>query len=310
MKILVTSTSFQDTKGQHHDLLKSKGFDLDFKRGPLSESELLSLNWDYTGIIMGDDEYTRNVLIRATSGGLKILSKYGVGLDKVDLVAAKELDITVKNCPGLNHTTVSEHVFALLLAFTKNIVKESQFTKDGNWKRLTGKEITGKNIAIIGLGKIGKEVARIARCFSMNISAYDKFIDKEFVKKNGIHVISDLTKDLKDIDIISLHCNLDDQSKNLISAEVLLKGTRNDVILINTARAHLVDRVALLMALEQNEIGGYLADVWFEEPMKPNDPLKDFENVLITPHIASRTYDNVEKQGIMAIENLCNGLGV
>ncbi len=310
MKILVTSTSFQDTPGKHHDLLKLKNFELDFKRGPLSEKELLLLNWHYDGIIMGDDEYTHDVLVKAKAGGLKILSKYGVGLDKVDLVSAKKLGIEVRNCPGLNHTTVAEHVFALLLAFNKNIIKEGQYTRKGEWKRLTGWEITGKKIAVIGLGKIGKEVSRIAKCFNMSILAYDKYIDQEFVKKNDIQVITDLTKELKDADIITLHCNLDEKSKNLLSKEVLFSGSKNDVVIVNTARAHLVDREALFQALDQKEIGAYLADVWFEEPMLPHEPLKDFDNVLITPHIASRTFDNVVKQGVQAIDNLCNYFGV
>ena len=121
MKILVTTTSFQDTPGKHHALLMSKNFTLVYMRGPLSEEDLMSIDWNYDGIIMGDDEYTHKVIKIAKMGGLKILSKYGVGLDKVDLIAAKEFDIVVKNCPGLNYTTVAEHVIALLLAFNKNI---------------------------------------------------------------------------------------------------------------------------------------------------------------------------------------------
>jgi len=310
VKILVTSTSFQDTPGKHHELLKSKNFDLDFKRGPLSEAELMAMKWNYDGIIMGDDEYTKSVLQLAKNGGLKILSKYGVGLDKVNLPVAKELGIEVRNCPGLNHKTVAEHVYALLFTNLKNIFNEIQYTRNGEWKRMTGYEITGKTIAIIGLGKIGKEVARIAKCFDMKILAYDKFINHEYVNQNGIQVISDLKKDLIEADIITLHCNLDESSTNLISNEILFNGTKDEVIIVNTARAHLVDRDALHLALKEKKIGAYLADVWFEEPMLPNEPLKDFDNVYITPHIASRTFDNVVKQGIKSIENLCDFLGV
>lgn len=310
MKILVTSTSFQDTPGKHHEILKSKGFDLDFKRGPLSEQQLLGIEWKYDGIVMGDDEYTYSVLQKAKAGGLKILSKYGVGLDKVNLKAAKELGIEVRNCPGLNHTTVAEHVFALLLSYCRNIVSEVHITRSGDWKRFTGIEITGKKIAIIGLGKIGKEVARIAKCFSMQVLAYDKFIDKTFCSSNDIQVINDLNQELQDVDFISLHCNLDESSRGLISHSILFNGTKNDVVIINTARAHLVDRESLTSALKEKKINGYLADVWYEEPILKDDPLKDFKNVIITPHIASRTFDNVEKQGIMSVENLCGFLGV
>ncbi len=308
MKILITSTSFQDTPGKHHSFLNEKNLSVDLKRGPLTESQLLDIDWSYDGIIMGDDEYSEEVILKAKNGGLKILSKYGVGLDKVDLDAAKKHSVEVRNCPGLNFTTVAEHVFALLLSFKKNIMKEVAFTSKGEWTRLSGGEITGKKIAIIGLGKIGKEVSRLARCFNMDIYCFDKFLDKDYVEKSGVKVINDLNKDLKEMDIISLHCNLDSESTGLISKEILLNGTSDNVILLNTARAHLVDREALHYALNEKKIGAYLADVWYEEPMQNTDPLKDFENVLITPHIASRTIENVEKQGIQAIENLTNFL--
>jgi D-3-phosphoglycerate dehydrogenase len=304
MRVLVTSTSFQDTPGRHIELLKSKAFDLSFERGPLTESQLLALTWDFDGVIMGDDEYTDRVQKLAKAGGLKILSKYGVGLDKVDLQAAKDNEIEVRNCPGLNFTTVAEHVFALLLSHKKNIAQEMKITSKGEWKRITGGEITGKKIGIIGLGKIGKEVARVASCFNMEIYAFDKYLDQEFVKNNKITEITNLKTDLKEMDIITLHCNLDKDSEGLISKNILFDGTREDVVIINTARAHLVDRKGLHEALKEKSIGAYLADVWFEEPMLANDPLKDFDNVVITPHIASRTFENVEKQGIQAIENL------
>lgn len=310
MKILVTSTSFQDTPGKHHDLLKSKEFDLDFKRGPLTEQQLLDIKWDFDGIVMGDDEYTDKVQKIAKIGGLKILSKYGVGLDKVDLEAAKNNEIEVRNCPGLNFTTVAEHVFGLLLSFKKNIAQEMAHTSKGEWTRITGGEITGKKLAIVGLGKIGKEVARVASCFNMEIYAFDKYLDKEFVKNNNIKALTNLNEDLKEMDIISLHCNLDESSKGLISRDILFSGTKNDVVIVNTARAHLVDREGMLEALKENVVGAFLADVWYEEPMNPNDPLKDFDNVVITPHIASRTFENVEKQGLQSVENLCDFLGV
>lgn len=310
MRILVTSTSFQETPGKHHELLKSKNFDLAFERGPLTEAQLLDLNWNFDGIIMGDDEYTDRVQKVAKEGGLKVLSKYGVGLDKVDLGAARKNGLDVRNCPGLNFTTVAEHVFALLLSYKKNIAQEMEFTSKGEWKRITGGEITGKKMAIIGLGKIGKEVARVAKCFNIDIYAFDKYIDQDFVSKNEISVITDLSSELKEMDIITLHCNLDEESKGLISREVLFYGTKDDVVILNTARAHLVDRVALKDALDEEKVGAYLADVWYEEPMNSDDPLKDYSNVVITPHIASRTFENVEKQGTQAIENLCDSLGI
>ncbi len=155
MKILLTSTSFHDTPGKHQELLKAQGFLIDTLRGPIFESDLIPIIKNYDAVICGDDEYTRKVLTLGKGGNLKYISKYGVGLDKIDLVAAKELGIPVSNCPGVNQVSVAEHVLALLLSFEKNIHTQYQTVQNGSWKRRTGNEIFGRTIGIIGLGAIG-----------------------------------------------------------------------------------------------------------------------------------------------------------
>lgn len=119
MKILLTTTSFQDTPGKHHDLLSAQNWDIDYLRGPIEESVLLPIIHKYDGVICGDDEYTREVIKAGKEGNLKVLSKYGVGLDRIDLKAAKEFNIKVTNVPGINHVSVAEHVLALLFSFKK-----------------------------------------------------------------------------------------------------------------------------------------------------------------------------------------------
>ena len=121
LKILVTTTSFQDSSGSHHELLKKQPWEVDFLRGPLKENELINIVQDYDGILCGDDEYTDNVIKKGASGSLKVLSKYGVGLDKINLKSAKYHNIKVKNCPGINQSSVAEHVIALILTYEKNI---------------------------------------------------------------------------------------------------------------------------------------------------------------------------------------------
>ena len=121
MKVLVTTTSFQDTPGRHQQLLNEQNYTLDYLRGPVKEEELVPIIQNYDAVLCGDDEYTRKVLEKGKSGKLKYISKYGVGLDKIDLTAAKELNIPVKNCPGVNQISVAEHVLALLLSFENEI---------------------------------------------------------------------------------------------------------------------------------------------------------------------------------------------
>jgi D-3-phosphoglycerate dehydrogenase len=136
MKILLTTTSFQDTPGKHHDLLNSQNWDIDYLRGPVDESVLLPIIHKYDGVICGDDEYTREVIKAGKKGKLKVLSKYGVGLDRIDLEAAKEFGIGVTNVPGINQVSVSEHVLALLFTFSKNIHLQYNSVQTGSWKEV------------------------------------------------------------------------------------------------------------------------------------------------------------------------------
>ncbi len=308
MKILLTSTSFQDTKGKHQEMLQKTGFSVDVLRGPVKADVLLPIISQYDGIICGDDDFNREVLKKASEGKVKILSKYGVGLDKIDLEAAQEYQIPVTNCPGVNHVTVSEHVFALLLCFFKNIHTEYNFTKSGKWKRLTGMELFGKTIGIIGLGKIGKEVALKAKAFGLKIIAFDKFIDKQFCCENNIEIADSVENLCEKSNIISLNVSLNAETEHILSEKIIKNHLKHGTIIVNTARGKLIHLESLIFGLEKNIIAGYLTDVMDEEPMPENHPLLKFENVIITPHVASRTYESVERQGIMAVENLLKHL--
>lgn len=304
MKILLTSTSFQDTPGNHQELLKAAGYEVDNLRGPVKADVLLPIIGNYDGVICGDDEYTAEVIEAGKKGQLKVISKYGIGLDKIDLTAAKEWDIPVTNCPGVNHTTVAEHVFALLLSFVKHIPTELAHTKNGEWTRYTGNEIFGKTIGIIGLGKIGKEVAKRASAFGLTIIAFDQYWDQDFANTYKISQAHTPNELLTKSDIISLHTDLNAQTKHIISTDRIKNILKQDAIIINTARGELVELEGLIWGLNEKKIKGYLTDVLEEEPMKKDHPLKNYSNVFITPHIGSRTFESVERQGTMAVENL------
>ena len=179
MKILLTTTSFQDTPGEHHDLLKKTGWEIITARGPLNEADTLALVGEVDGYICGDDAITRKVLEKARPK-LKVLSKYGIGVDKIDVKSCTEFGIPLLFTPGVNHTTVAEHNFLLLLALEKNFLFHTDSTRAGGWKRKTGHELLDKTIGIIGLGRIGKEVAIRARAFGMNVIAKDNHFDEAF----------------------------------------------------------------------------------------------------------------------------------
>jgi len=303
LKILLTSTSFQDTPGAHQQLLIEQGFELVKMRGPLKENIMLDVIKEFDGIICGDDEITRNVIEAGVNCKLRIISKYGIGLDKIDLDAAKEFNIPVTNCPGVNHVTVAEHVFALLLSFAKNIVPESNFIKNQKWVRLIGTELFGKTIGVIGTGNVGKEVIKRAIAFGMKVVAFDKFKNEDFAKQYDFNYCDTLDVLFSQCDIISLNLSLSPGTGYIIDSEAL-STMKNGVIIVNTARAGLVDQNIIQKGVKSGKIKGYLTDVLEEEPMVRDHPFLNHENILITPHIGSRTYENVVNQGTMAVENL------
>jgi len=306
MKILLTTTSFQDTPGPHHDLLAGTGYEIIRERGPLPESRMLELAGDFDAFLCGDDAITRSVLEKSLPR-LKVVAKYGIGLDKVDVVAATDLKIPVTFCPGVNHTTVAEHTFGLLLAIYRDIVEQSNSVHAGSWKRLTGYELMGKTIGIAGLGRIGKEVAIRARAYGMRVLGFDIYWDENFASQHGVERVENIDDLISRSDILSLHMNLTPETKGFINAE-RLKLCKSNFVLLNCARGELVDSVALAQALDEKRIFGYGADVLDEEPPPANHPLLKCRGTVLTPHIGSRTHESVVRQANMAAQNMINVL--
>jgi len=287
----------------HQKKLHDSKFKIDELRGPLKEEVLLPIISNYDGIICGDDDITYKVISSGSKGKLKVISKYGIGLDKVDLNAAKKFRIPVFNTPGVNHITVSEHIIALIFTFYKNIHLEYQITINGKWKRLIGNEVFDKKIGILGLGRIGKELYKRVIALGMKVIVYDSNIDSKFVSKNNIQAVESIERLVEDIDILALTLPLTEISKGIINKELIEK-TNKKIIIVNTSRALIVDQKSLIYLLKEKKIKAYLTDVLEEEPMTENHPLLDFDNVIITPHIGSRTFESVQRQGSMAVENL------
>ena len=240
---------------------------------------------------------------------MKALSKYGVGLDKIDVNAAKEFGIKVTNVPGINQVSVSEHVLALLFTFSKNIHLQFNSVQKGSWERDIGFEIQGKKIGIIGLGAVGKELSKKASSLGMNVLAYDIIKDQDFLNKHSeISFTDDINNIYRECEIISLHLPHTKQTDKLINDKVINSKLKKQPIIINTARGKLVDPSAVIHGIKKKIIRGYLCDVLETEPVLENEILLGIENVIITPHVGSRTLENIEKQAILSIKNLINEL--
>ncbi|MBU6180452.1 MAG: phosphoglycerate dehydrogenase [Verrucomicrobia bacterium] len=309
-RILLSTTSYQDTPGPHHALLEWQGFEIVRERGPLPEKAMLDLSGEFDAFLCGDDAITRAVIERFLPR-LKVISKYGIGLDKIDVACATEKRLPVLNTPGVNHTTVAEHTFGLLLGITKKIIENAVDVSAGNWvagwKKPVGHEILGSTMGIIGLGRIGKEVATRAKAFGMSVIAYDPFFDEAFAAEHGVKRCASMDEVLLEANVVSLHCFLDDNTRGMINKEKIAE-MKDGVIVLNCARGELVETEDIRDALVSGKVGGYGADVLDEEPPRAGHPLFTAPNCVITSHIASRTYESVERQAMRATHNLINYL--
>jgi len=306
IRVLLTTTSYQDTPGDHHDLLASQDFDIHCERGPLPESRMLELAGDFDAFLCGDDEITKTVLDKALPR-LKVISKYGIGLDKIDVTECTARKLPVLFTPGVNHTTVAEHTFCLLLAHVRNLVDSANAVRAGQWKRVTGHEIWNKSIGIVGLGRIGQEVAKRAIAFGMKVHGLDPYWPQAFADENGITRHEQIETMLPEIDVLSLHANLSESTRHLINKDRVAL-CKPDLLVINTSRAELVHMPDMIAALDAGTIGGYGTDVLDEEPPPADHPLLKHPKALITPHIGSRTYESVPRQAMRATLNLVNYL--
>jgi D-3-phosphoglycerate dehydrogenase len=305
MKILLTTTSFQDTPGAHHELLARSGFDVVRARGPLSEAQMLDLigeNDGFDAFLNGDDRISARV-IDAAGERLKVIAKYGIGLDSIDVAHATARRIPVLFTPGVNHTTVAEHTFGLMIALAKDFWIHSSAVKNGQWTRRTGHELFGKTLGIIGLGRIGQEVVKRANAFGMRCVAFDPCWPEDFSSANGVTRSASAEALLPLCDIVSLHMSLSDANRGLINSRTLAT-MKPGAYLINTARGGLVVEGDVAAACRSGQLAGYGTDVVDDEPMLPGHPFQSIDSILVTPHISSRTFESVERQALRAVTNL------
>ncbi|HET6248780.1 MAG TPA: phosphoglycerate dehydrogenase [Tepidisphaeraceae bacterium] len=309
MKILLTTTSFQDTPGAHHDVLKASGFEVVTARGPLNEQQMLDLikaNNGFDGLLNGDDKITAKV-IDAALPRLRVIAKYGIGLDSIDVKYATSKKLPVLFTPGVNETTVAEHAFGLMIAVAKNFKFHLKSTNAGGWKRETGHELFGKTLGIFGLGRIGKEVVKRAGAFGMTCIGHGHHWDDDFARQHNLTRLSEREAVLKQADILSLHTNLTPETRGFINKERIAM-MKDGAMLINTARGGLIVEEDVAEACKSKKLFGYGTDVLAIEPMKSPHIFQEIDNIIVTPHVGSRTFESVQRQGLRAVNNLVNFL--
>jgi len=331
LRILVTTSSFLDTPGMHVEELEKFEFQLVKSRGPLGESELLTLierEGPFDGVLAGEDKFTR-VVLEQLAPQTKVISRYGVGTDTIDLEAANVFGIKVANTPGVNHTTVAEHLFGLLFSILRHIPEHNALVHAAKWKRFTGMEVAGKTLGIFGFGRVGREVAKRAMAFGMNVLIYNTSWSaphEEFFQQllsafkhplfcedsvNGggpqLSRTNQCEEALAKSDIVSLHMNLTKSNSHFLNARRIAM-CKNGVVILNLSRGRLIDQQALANSIRSGKVAAFAADVLDPEPVDPHNPLLGMPYVHLTPHIASRTVDSIVRQGIAAVHNLAAGL--
>jgi len=305
MKILITPRSFASFSDKPLKMLTERDYKI--KRNntgrPYKKEEMLKLIKDVDGIIIGIDELSAKIIEEANA--LKVISKYGIGLDNIDINMATNKKIVVTNTPTANVDAVADLTFGLILSLARRVPEADRKTKGAKWGKIIGKSVWEKTIGIIGLGKIGRQVVKRAKGFEMNILVFDIVKDKKIAQKYGIKYVN-LEKLLRKSDYITIHIPLNDATRNMISYEELEK-MKKDAFLINTSRGGIIDEEALYDALRNNKLRGAALDVYNNEPLRES-PLKELDNIIMTPHIGAYTEEAIENMSIQAAQNLIDVL--
>jgi D-3-phosphoglycerate dehydrogenase / 2-oxoglutarate reductase len=274
----------------------------------LSEEEILSYAGNFDGTVCGDDRYTERAL-KACLPRLKVISKWGTGIDSIDSAAAACLGIKVCRTPNAFTLPVADSVLGYMLAFARQQPWMSEAMKAGMWSKIPGRSLSECTMGIVGVGNIGKAVLRRASAFGMELLGNDIVdIAPDFVRENRVEMTS-LDDLLRRSDFVSLNCDLNPSSHHIMNARALAL-MKPSAVLINTARGPLVDEPALVEALESGRIGGAALDVYEFEPLPPASLLLKMDNVMLAPHNANSSPAAWERVHINTLRNLLEGLNL
>lgn len=306
-RILISCIQLQDTFDRYEQIFDDRDIRVDRPKitQQLSESELMEIIAQYDGVIAGDDFFTRKVFEAGKK--LKIVAKWGVGVDNIDQLAAKELGIEVVNTPNMFADEVSDAAmgYILLLARGQHIVDAA--VRSGQWMKIRGNTLSGKSIGVIGLGSIGQAVVRRAIAFGMIPHGFDIMAPpKDFLSVTDLKFLT-LNELYQTVDYLVLCCSLTEENHHMIDSEALAL-MKDGVRIVNVARGPLIDEKALLDALISGKVGGAGLDVFESEPLSIDHPFVKHENCILGSHNGSNTVEGVIRTNERAIHNLFTGL--
>jgi D-3-phosphoglycerate dehydrogenase / 2-oxoglutarate reductase len=268
----------------------------------VSEQSYAPLIGKADGLVIRTQPLSAPTVARAER--LKIVSRHGVGYDAVDLPSLNERGIALAIVGDVNSVSVAEHAMMLLLAATKRLIRADRSVRENEWgwrNRLEPSELAGKRLLILGFGRIGRHLARMAAAFGMDVRAYDPFLERQGWPEGPVAPVNDLQAGLAWADAISVNVP---KAERPVIGPVELSAMKPTAVLINTARGGVVDEAALIAALGEGRIAASGIDVFDDEPPAPDHPLFGFDQVVLTPHIAGLTAECGERMAVSSVQNV------
>lgn len=306
-RVLITAPKFLSAVEEFRSRLEAAGIEIVIVpvRERLSESELLAVAETIDGAICGDDQFTEKVMRAAPR--LKVISKWGTGIDSIDTRAAAKLGIRVCNTPNAFTDAVADTTLGYILSFARGLPWMDRDVRRGSWTKPDLLSLRECTLGVVGVGNIGKAVVRRARAFSTRVIGTDPVtVDSSYLAETGL-VMTSLRELLEEADFVSLHCDLNPTSFHLIGRDEL-RAMKASACLINTARGPIIDEAALVDALREKWIAGAALDVFEVEPLPADSPLREFPNCLLATHNANNSRQAVKHVHESTINNLLNGL--
>lgn len=301
--VLISCPHLQNTISHYYDIFEKNDILLTIPHveQQLLEKDLVKIIEPIDGAIIGDDEFSSNVLKSAKN--LKVISKWGVGIDNIDLDCASRLGIVVKNTPGVFSGEVADVVLGYCILLSRKLHLIDKNVRSGYWPHLTGFSLQGKTIGIIGMGNIGKEVTKRANIIGMKIIGFDVISPpSDFLSQYSVEM-KDIFYLFENSDIITLNCNLTKDNYHLLNSEAFSK-MKKGVFIVNCARGGLIDEKSLISALNEGIVAGAALDVFENEPLTEDNPLRKYESCIFGSHNSSNTYEAIMKTNDIAINHV------
>jgi D-3-phosphoglycerate dehydrogenase len=274
----------------------------------LSEEELMPYAGEVDGVLAGDDQFSEDVL-EAFSPRLKVISKWGTGIDSIDLSAAKRMGVQVFNTPDAFTDAVADSVMGYMLSFARQIPWMDDKLKAGEWEKIPSIALHECTLGVVGVGRIGKAVLKRANAFGMKLLGNDIVeVDRKFLDEFDVEMLP-LMELLERSDFVSINCDLNPSSRHLINAQALA-GMKSSSVLINTARGPVIEENALVSALQNGKIRGAGLDVFEQEPLPEGSPLRTMNHVLLGSHNANSSPSAWDRVHRITLKNLFRGLGL